>query len=179
MTYPPREKSIFYQLSCFLHLIILWRVKMNNRYLEASKPLIQILMMLVCFGVSGCGSSNERVVSVSGKVTRNNAPMQGLVVAFVPQQPSELGVSTGTTDAGGNYSLKLAKTGGSGAVVGQHKVWISLPRKPEMNKKKGGEIQENELAPDLQEILEKYGNQQMTPLLKEVKGDGPIDFQLD
>jgi hypothetical protein len=147
------------------------------------------LIVTVCFlSTSGCGGG-ENVVSVSGKVTRNGQPVSGIVVSFVPAAASETGVSTGETDENGNYTLKVAKTGSSGAVVGKHKVWISLPRetltadaqgdKPKKPNPKAKAPAATQERADLAPILKTYGSVEKSPLTVEVKGGEPIDLKLD
>jgi hypothetical protein len=134
---------------------------------------------------AGCGGG-ERVVSVAGTVTYNGQPVPGLVVSFVPEGVTETGVSSGETDPSGKYSLKVAKTGSSGAVVGKHKVWVSLPReapadgtsdKPNKPKAKGATG--TNVPAEVAAVLKKYGSLEKTPLTVEVKGDEPIDLKLD
>ena len=97
-------------------------------HINILRPVSLALLVAVCFlSSAGCGGG-EHVVSVSGTVTHNGQPVSGLVVSFVPEAVTETGVSSGETDESGKYSLKVAKTGSSGAVVGKHKVWVSLPR---------------------------------------------------
>ena len=140
--------------------------------------------------ISGCGGS-EKVVSVSGTVTRNGNPVPGLVVSFVPEARTETGVSTGETDNNGKYSLTVVKTGSSGAVVGTHKVWVSRPRQPfvepgEKEESAKLNLQKKQAAAaaakppaDLTEILQKYGNLDKSPLTVDVKSGGSIDLKLD
>jgi hypothetical protein len=145
------------------------------------------LLLAACLlGALGCGK--DKTVSVTGRVTRNDKPISGLVVSFVPQAVTESGPSTGTTDENGYYKLTIAKTGGSGAVVGTHKVWVSLPRNPppfdDSNKEEkakkaprkptAGVPADAEIAA----ILKKYGQADKSPLTVEVKGE-PIDLKLD
>jgi hypothetical protein len=139
---------------------------------------------------SGCGGS-ERVVSVSGTVTHMGKPVPGLVISFVPVLPTETGVSTGETDDNGKYDLTVVKTGSSGAVIGNHKVWVSLPREPyvepsdkeetaKLNKLKKQATRATAKPPaDVADILKKYGNLDKSPLTVEVKGGAPMDFKLD
>jgi hypothetical protein len=147
---------------------------------------IPFLLTACLLGGSGCGGS-EKVISVKGKVTRNGKPVAGIMVSFVPQNATKTGVSTGETDDNGFYELTVFKTGSSGAVVGKHKVWVSLPREPPepvdkeakmKTKKKGTPATEKQPA-DLADILKKYGNPDKTPLIVEVKGGEPIDLKLD
>jgi hypothetical protein len=142
----------------------------------------------VCFlSGSGCGGS-EKVVSVSGTVTRNGKPVPGLVVSFVPEAATQTGVSTGETDENGKYNLTVVKSGKSGAVVGTHKVWVSVPREPfvdptEKEEKKNQKAKSPPAKPkppaDVADILKKYGNLDKSPLTVEVKDGDPIDLKLD
>jgi hypothetical protein len=137
----------------------------------------------------GCGGSGEKTVSVTGKVTHNDQPVSGIIVSFVPQAETKTGVSTGKTDENGNYKLTIASSGSRGAVVGTHKVWVSLPREPpepvdkeekaKMRKLKKGTLANEKLTADLAAILKKYGRLEKTPLTVEVKGGEPIDLKLD
>jgi hypothetical protein len=135
---------------------------------------------------SGCGGS-EKVVSVSGTITRNGKPVPGLVVSFVPEVATETGVSTGETDDNGKYSLTVVKSGKSGAVVGTHKVWVSLPREPFVDPTEKEEKKNQKTKPpakpkppaDVADILKKYGNLDKSPLTVEVKGGEPLDLKLD
>lgn len=146
---------------------------------------------LLAFGLLaglGCGGGSEKVVSVRGKVTHNNQPVAGLVVSFVPQAVTETGVSTGKTDDNGEYELTVTKTKRRGAVVGTHKVWVSLPREnpePEDKERKPRRSRQRKgtaagtLQADFKEILKKYGKLEKTPLTVEVKKGEPIDLKLD
>jgi hypothetical protein len=159
-----------------------FQVNVSRRYPVA------LLFAIGFLSSSGCGS-REKVVAVSGTVTHNGQPVPGLVVSFVPDAQTETGTSTGETDDNGKYSLTVFKTGASGAVVGTHKVWVSLPREPyvdpgekeesakqkKLNKKKASA----KPPADIADILKKYGNLDKSPLTKEVKDGAPIDLKLD
>ncbi|WP_171474834.1 Ig-like domain-containing protein [Frigoriglobus tundricola] len=120
-------------------------------------------------------------------MTHNGQPVPGLVISFVPEAASETGVSSGETDESGKYSLKVAKTGSGGAVVGKHKVWVSLPREApsgdkgdKPNKPKAKAAATSSAVPtELAAVLKKYGSLEKTPLSIEVKGGEPIDLKLD
>jgi hypothetical protein len=146
------------------------------------------LLLTTCFlSTSGCGSGKETVVAVTGRVTHKGNPVPHLVVSFVPKDLTLTGVSTGTTDDDGRYYLTVVKTGRRGAVVGTHKVWVSLPR--EEPPPPGGE-RENERVKkkppaskrppaDFAATLKRYGSLDRTPLTVEVNGGQPIDLKLD
>jgi hypothetical protein len=161
-----------------------FQMNVSRRY-----PLALILAIgfLSC---SGCGGSKEKVVAVSGTVTHNGQPVPGIVVSFVPEAQTETGVSTGETNESGKYNLTVVKTGSSGAVVGTHKVWVSLPREPyvepgdkeasaKLNKLKKKASPTAKPPADVADILKKYGNLDKSPLTKEVKDGAPIDLKLD
>src|SRR6516165_10077980 len=138
-----------------------------------------MLLFTACLLVSsGCGGS-EKVVSVTGTVTHNGKPVEGIIVSFVPQAQTKTGPSTGETDEKGKYQLTVASTGSSGAVVGNHKVWVSLPREPPepVDKEERARLrrQKQKVAPaaekqpaDIAAILKKYSLAK-TPLTVEVK----------
>jgi hypothetical protein len=160
--------------------------------LKIPRTLPFLFVVSVCFVTcSGCGGSKEKVVRVTGKATHNGAPVDGLVISFVPVEQTETGVSTGTTDENGKYDLTVFLTGRSGAVVGTHKVWVSRPREPFVDPADKEEIAKlkklKKKAPlitprppvDLADILKKYGSLDNSKVTVEVKGGEQIDLKLD
>jgi hypothetical protein len=156
--------------------------------MSISRPFPVMFLFGACFlGGLGCSNGTERVVAVTGRVTHKDKPVAGIVVSFVPQTATNAGTSIGTTDEDGQYELTVSKTGERGAVVGTHKVWVSLPRKPEASRKpEDGKRKKNtpanpatSLPADTAEILKKYGKLDKTPLTVEVKGDQTLDLKLD
>ncbi|QVL30906.1 carboxypeptidase regulatory-like domain-containing protein [Telmatocola sphagniphila] len=147
-----------------------------------------LLLSMSLFASSGCGGG-EKVVAVSGTVTHNGQPVPGLVISFVPEGKSELGVSSGQTDEQGKYSLKVVSTGRSGAVVGKHKVWVSMPREQpkfddkeerNKNKKKGSNAPKPPVPPpDLAPIIKLYGSLEKSKLTVDVSDGSAIDLKLD
>jgi hypothetical protein len=147
------------------------------------RPFPVMVLLAACFLSGwGCSGNPDKVVAVTGTVTHKGDPVAGMIVSFVPQRETFSGVSTATTDENGQYKLTVFKTGQSGAVVGTHKVWVSMPRTPP--DAFGGEKVKKKPAPtnkppvDTAEILKKYGKLDSTPLTVEVKGE-PIDLKLD
>jgi hypothetical protein len=78
----------------------------------------------------GCGQSGPKVASVSGLVTLNKKPLANADITFTPTEPGpnkSPGLeSSARTDEQGRYSLKVIQDKRDGAVVGAHKVRISL-----------------------------------------------------
>lgn len=83
------------------------------------------LITTVC--LSGCGGSTSAdlpdLVPVEGRVTMNGEPLAGATVTFKPQV-SGVNSSVGVTDDDGRYKLRYSRD--AGAVVGTHKVTVSL-----------------------------------------------------
>ena len=78
--------------------------------------------------MAGCGS--EGLAPISGVVTLEGKPLAGASVHFEPiasGQGSEAGIgSYATTDENGRYELKTVDEDATGAVVGKHRVKISI-----------------------------------------------------
>ena len=95
---------------------------------SSSRSLILVVLVSPLL-VAGCNESNYDIAPVSGKVTINGKPIQGLHVLFQPRaQGDKLSVgsgSTGTTDADGRFKMKMTDPQMDGAVVGNHVVRFS------------------------------------------------------
>jgi hypothetical protein len=126
--------------------------------------------------VLGCGS--RKFAPVSGKVTLNGKPLADATVNFQPiakEGSIEAGVgSAGKTNADGEFTLKTS-TGEDGAVVGNHRVMITVLA-PEVGQ--GDERPPRGGWPLKDTIPARYNNQ--TKLTFEVKADGgnKADFPL-
>ncbi len=131
-----------------------------------------LFFALVC---AGCGESGPRVVRVTGTVTRKGQPVEKIVVTFVPEKGRQ---SWGATDAQGHYRLHHDRR--EGALVGTHHVWVQVrPKTPkEEADLAAGTLK---LHPEIEQILEKYGNQGEPAITVEVKNEDPqvIDLKLD
>jgi hypothetical protein len=120
----------------------------------------------------GCGSG--KTAPVSGRVTLNGKPLVNASVTFAPvgekgsQEPGPS--SAGKTDADGRYTLELiGGQGGSGAVVGKHKVRIALQ----------GELPTSEDRPEtLKQLPLKYNGQTTLEFDVPAKGTDAADFDL-
>jgi hypothetical protein len=88
-----------------------------------------LILLGAIIAACGCGSGT-RTVPVSGQVKLDKQPLAGAHVTFRPDS-KEINpgpASYGTTDAEGRFVLRTMD-GHDGAVVGPHKVRISLPVK--------------------------------------------------
>jgi hypothetical protein len=87
-------------------------------------------LVLFLVSVAGCGDRGPDVAHVSGRVTMDNLPLRGAKVTFQPiAQEGALAPGPGSwaeTDDDGRYTLKVVGKNREGAVVGMHRVEISL-----------------------------------------------------
>jgi hypothetical protein len=90
---------------------------------------LRLLFLGLVLAVCGCGGG-PRIVPVSGQVKLDGQPLPGALVTFRPDSKEIYPgpPSSGETDADGRFTLRTAD-GHDGAVVGPHKVRISLPVK--------------------------------------------------
>jgi hypothetical protein len=86
----------------------------------------------VCLGLAalaGCGSEYE-VVPVSGTITLDDKPLADATINTQPvgttERPEPGPGSYGHTDADGRFSLELQSEPTPGAVVGQHRIYITM-----------------------------------------------------
>jgi len=144
---------------------------MTRHFVRRRLAPLAILLVVT----SGCGSNGPQIMTVSGTVTCGGKAVDKLEVNFWPDHGRP---SWGLTDAEGRYTLKYDKDR-DGAVPGKHKVWVRI--KPTSPK------EEADLAnglftrhPQINSIIEKYGNQKISPLWAEVKENNQvIDLPLD
>lgn len=91
-------------------------------------------LSLAVFLAGGCGSINAPpVVEVTGRVTLEGKPLEGVVLQFEPDQsgvaPGKpvLPVAYGTTDADGRYRAFRTGNKAYGAAVGVNNVRVTVP----------------------------------------------------
>lgn len=83
------------------------------------------ILSLACCLLTGCGGESGPVmVTASGIVTFEGKPLANADIAFHPQPKGP--VSGCTSDASGAFTM-LGAGGKPGAVVGSHKVTVSIP----------------------------------------------------
>jgi hypothetical protein len=91
-------------------------------------------LLLICCAplvLHGCGQSNPYgTVVVTGKVTVDGVPMEGITVSFSPADGTGMG-ALGMTDAEGNYTLTTGGAPfGSGAKPGSYVAAFSKTESP-------------------------------------------------
>src|SRR5262249_39992268 len=80
--------------------------------------------------LAGCNPEGYKVAPVSGRVTLDGKPLANAAVVFSPvagADNKDPGPGSGAkTDADGRYALTIVGKGNRGAVVGKHKVRITM-----------------------------------------------------
>jgi hypothetical protein len=133
-----------------------------------------LCILVCCFLATGCGG--ERLVNGTGVATRAGKPMPNLVINFSPEKGLR---SFALTDADGKFKM-VFNDGRDGVLVGNHKVWISLPtaggrKDPERQKR----IDALQSDAEITQILDKFGSADTTPLAFEITADQEITLALD
>lgn len=120
--------------------------------------LVGIIASACLIGLAGCGGGGPRVHEVSGTLTYQGAPLPKVGVTFAPVNGSR--ISYGETDAEGRFKMRYSGTQ-DGVLEGEHVVFITyLPEGEEGMAYLEGRAK---LKGPIQEVLEKYGNQQTSP----------------
>ena len=92
---------------------------------------------------SGCRDADFPVAPVEGKVTLNGEPLADAHVSFRPvleQNQVEAGPgSVAVTNEQGEFKLRLIDPEQFGAVVGRHRVAITLPEEEQLNSISGSD----------------------------------------
>lgn len=126
--------------------------------------LTAIVVAAALATVCGCGPSQDSSLGlVTGTVKLDGAPVEGVVVMF---EPVDARLSTGATDASGQYELWYTSNV-KGAAIGEHVVRIEKSENPE----------QEELGGKLVVIPDRYNVN--STLAAEVKaGENTFDFDL-
>mgnify|MGYP006435934167 CR=1 FL=1 len=85
-----------------------------------------LLTSALCMALVGCGPSGPPVGQVTGVVTVDGAPVEGVLVTFVPGSNDQGSSTDGYTDADGRYELQYAKDV-MGAAPGVNTVQVTWP----------------------------------------------------
>ncbi len=135
----------------------------------------------------GCsGATGPQTGRVSGRVTLNGKPLAGANVNFDLLEGKSPRVATGVTDAEGRYQLSTFGQN-DGAVLGKHKVWITMPQageaidpnNPTADYAKMMSGAAVEAKPDTGGIPAKYTSKETSDIIREVKaGSNEINIDL-
>jgi len=97
-----------------------------------------LIVIVAAASIAGCGQA-YKIAPVSGRITLDGKPLANATVQFYPVAPpgTDPGpTSIGHTNEDGRYSLALIDGGTLGAMVGKHKVFITVNPKPDPNDKR-------------------------------------------
>lgn len=121
---------------------------------------------VLLLGSLGCGGSAEGVAPVSGRLTFNGEPLEGIEIEFTPLE-EKVRPSIGVCDADGNYSLMFTRTE-KGATIGRNRVSIVQPM--DMNG-----------VPDYSKIRvpPEFGEESELEYTVEGGGNSNVDFDLE
>jgi hypothetical protein len=136
-----------------------------------SSQLFALSLALSGF-LSACNKDGPDIVPVEGTLTYKGKPVPNLRVYFQPDQGR---MSWGDTDASGKFKLDY-DADYDGAKVGPHTVYVvdASTLDPTIEQPPGGK------PPEYQEILAKYGNEQISPKKVEItKAVYDLKLELD
>lgn len=96
-----------------------------DMYCERIFPSYLFGLLMVCIlGCAGDPVEQRQLIQVSGIVSLDGAPVEGVTVWFIPRSGTPGNGGTGTTDATGKYTLQEAN-GQTGVMPGQYDVSFS------------------------------------------------------
>jgi len=134
--------------------------------------LLGLGLALMCLLATGCGSSGDiKIVKARGTITYRNQPLVNVNVTFHPKSGRP---ATGTTDASGRFTLSTLRAN-DGAVVGPHKVSISMAGPPPMP----GSVEANEARPKAAAFPTKFSNPETSGLTATVEAGSPNTYTVD
>ncbi|WP_166830219.1 hypothetical protein [Thalassoroseus pseudoceratinae] len=128
--------------------------------------------VIISVMMSGCGGSageDYEVVPVSGKITVNGEPAEGISVAFFPVEGTPGTGGFATTDASGAYQLQT-RQGRDGTAPGQYRVLFTQILMPD-----GSPVPKDEMATDVgavNQLPEHFNDPYNTPIGATVEKDG-------
>jgi hypothetical protein len=135
----------------------------------------RIGLLLVLLSTIGCGArpGTAPTARVSGTVTYQGKPIEGVNIAFVPTSGRP---ASGVTDASGRFTLSTFGTG-DGAVLGSHKVVLAempddaqpMPGEPGWEKWKNRKLR----------FAKKYADPELSGFTAEVKSGTKNVFSFD
>lgn len=125
-----------------------------------------LLMFVLVLVGSGCGKSDPReLVSISGKVTYEGAPVEEGTIMFI--NPTSQDTEQGILESGGEFSLEVVR--------GNYKVVIE----PIMEEKQAGpEIAPEKVYKTVDNIPLKYRRPESTDLTANVDEEGEFTFDM-
>ncbi|MEI7921903.1 MAG: hypothetical protein WCJ40_08345 [Planctomycetota bacterium] len=91
--------------------------------MKSIKSLVSATLAVISMMALGCGESGPRLVSVSGKVSVDGKPMEGLVLSFLPD-PSNPGALPSENEVAADGTYTAYTQGRKGLMPGKYHVVI-------------------------------------------------------
>jgi hypothetical protein len=135
---------------------------------QGPRWLLAISAVVACLG---CDSGPE-VVQITGRVTYQGRPVKDFAVIFVSERGGR--PSMGQTDQEGKYEL-VYTADAKGAQLGRNKVYL---RYNPTTMEASAAFQAGQQPADVQAIQSKYGDENTTPLVFEIKESQVLDLEL-
>lgn len=136
------------------------------------KKLMGLGVLLVLLTVASCGKSGTPpTAKVTGTVTYQGQPLEGVSVAFIPESGRP---ASGKTDTQGNFTLSTFDSG-DGAVLGMHKVVVGETVDPP----KRGTSEAKNWKPPKPRVPLKYSDPKTSGLTATVDESGENHFTFD
>lgn len=140
----------------------------------------RLLMSCLLLSLAGCGGGASEntleVYPVSGTVTVDGEPMQGISVTFFPEGTTKGNGGFGATDAEGKFTLK-DRDQRDGVAEGTYRVLLTRLVKPD-----GSPIGGEEMAADVgavNQLPEVYNSPDQSPVTATVgKTNEPFKFEI-
>lgn len=115
---------------CRVRSFLIWLIQAESQVLSLERyvvKLFKLMFSVALIAAVGCGGVDRPdLVEVTGTVTLNGSPAEGLMVTFFPVEAGR--PAKGITDASGNYSLSFAFDA-PGAAEGKYTVgmeWVGV-----------------------------------------------------
>lgn len=139
-----------------------------------SRRAASVTLILAAMMTFGCGPSGPETADFEGHVTRNGKPVSNVLIHFLPSRGR---VSSGRTDAEGKFRLSFSKDIPNGALIGKHKVYVTVPQ-ASINEPVN--LSDAQYHPEMRDILRKYGSYQTTTKEVEVtSGMRTLEIELE
>lgn len=123
--------------------------------------------------LAGCGSSNAKIVPVSGTLSYKGQPMPQVQLRFEPDDLTTKATSTAMTDAAGKFEMLMGTT--PGVYKGKVKVLCDDPLFAVGSKTPVPK----EVESGYRELCEKYGHGKSTYELTIEKPESNLELKLD
>lgn len=149
--------------------------------MRAARSAWAAMVAAAVLAVSGCGGNGK--VSVNGRLTLDQQPVEGALVTFIPVVEKQGQIAHGTTDKDGVFQLTTTKPN-DGAFPGEYKVTVVYAEGAEPPPAKGvkeaftGFEQAKNLKPPKYKIPAKYENPETTDLRQKVPAGGEVILAL-